>query len=40
MRFDNSKLRALGWKQQVPTEEGLRLAFAGFRERLANGEKV
>lgn len=27
-RFDNAKLKAIGWKQLVPTDEGLRRAFA------------
>jgi len=30
-RFDNSKLRSIGWKQLVPTAEGLRRSFAAFR---------
>ncbi|MFI5093660.1 MAG: polysaccharide deacetylase family protein [Candidatus Acidiferrales bacterium] len=30
-RFDNSKLRSLGWKQLVPTPEGLQRSFAAFR---------
>jgi nucleoside-diphosphate-sugar epimerase len=33
-RFDNSKLHSIGWKQLVPTNEGLRRSFAAFRERL------
>jgi nucleoside-diphosphate-sugar epimerase/peptidoglycan/xylan/chitin deacetylase (PgdA/CDA1 family) len=33
-RFDNSKLRSIGWKQLVPTEEGLRRSFAAFRAQL------
>ena len=32
--FDNSKLHALGWKQLVPSAEGLRRSFAAFREEL------
>src|ERR1700675_3132369 len=30
-RFDNSKLRSIGWKQLVPTAEGLQRSFASFR---------
>jgi nucleoside-diphosphate-sugar epimerase/peptidoglycan/xylan/chitin deacetylase (PgdA/CDA1 family) len=30
-RFDNSKLRSIGWRQSVPTAEGLRRSFAAFR---------
>jgi nucleoside-diphosphate-sugar epimerase len=30
-RFENSKLKAVGWKQLVPTDEGLRRAFAYFK---------
>ena len=30
--FDNSKIKALGWKQAVPTEEGIRRTFASLRE--------
>jgi nucleoside-diphosphate-sugar epimerase/peptidoglycan/xylan/chitin deacetylase (PgdA/CDA1 family) len=30
-RFDNSKLRSIGWKQLVPTTEGLQRSFAAFR---------
>jgi nucleoside-diphosphate-sugar epimerase len=30
-RFDNSKLRSIGWRQLVTTAEGLRLSFAAFR---------
>jgi nucleoside-diphosphate-sugar epimerase/peptidoglycan/xylan/chitin deacetylase (PgdA/CDA1 family) len=33
-RFDNSKLRSIGWKQLVPTAEGLRRSFAAFRTEL------
>ena len=29
--FDNSKLRSIGWKQLVSTEEGMRRSFAAFR---------
>ncbi|WP_434045708.1 NAD-dependent epimerase/dehydratase family protein [Sorangium cellulosum] len=32
-RFDNTKLKALGWKQLVSTEEGLQRTFAYLRER-------
>jgi nucleoside-diphosphate-sugar epimerase/peptidoglycan/xylan/chitin deacetylase (PgdA/CDA1 family) len=30
-RFDNSKLHSIGWKQLVPTAEGLQRSFAAFR---------
>jgi nucleoside-diphosphate-sugar epimerase/peptidoglycan/xylan/chitin deacetylase (PgdA/CDA1 family) len=30
-RFDNSKLRSIGWRQLVPTAEGLRRSFESFR---------
>ncbi len=33
MRFDNRRMKSLGWKQLVPTEEGLRRTFAHLRER-------
>ena len=33
-RFDNSKLRSIGWKQLVPTSEGLQRSFAAFRTEL------
>lgn len=33
-RFDNSKLRAIGWKQLVPTAEGLQRSFLAFRTEL------
>jgi nucleoside-diphosphate-sugar epimerase/peptidoglycan/xylan/chitin deacetylase (PgdA/CDA1 family) len=33
-RFDNSKLHSIGWKQLVPTAEGLRRSFAAFRSEL------
>jgi nucleoside-diphosphate-sugar epimerase len=39
-RYDNSKLKGLGWKPIVPTEEGLRRTFAGLRARQASGEKI
>jgi nucleoside-diphosphate-sugar epimerase len=29
--FDNSKLHSIGWRQLVPTAEGLRRSFAAFR---------
>ncbi len=32
-RFDNSKLRSIGWRPSVPTSEGLRRSFAEFRTR-------
>jgi len=32
--FDNSKLHSIGWKQLVPTAEGLRKSFAAFRDDL------
>jgi predicted dehydrogenase len=30
-RFDNSKLKRLGWKQAIPTAEGLQRTFAWLR---------
>jgi nucleoside-diphosphate-sugar epimerase/peptidoglycan/xylan/chitin deacetylase (PgdA/CDA1 family) len=30
-RFDNSKLRSIGWRQLVPTAEGLQRSFTGLR---------
>jgi nucleoside-diphosphate-sugar epimerase/peptidoglycan/xylan/chitin deacetylase (PgdA/CDA1 family) len=33
-RFDNSKLRSIGWKQLVPTAEALQRSFAAFRTEL------
>jgi nucleoside-diphosphate-sugar epimerase/peptidoglycan/xylan/chitin deacetylase (PgdA/CDA1 family) len=33
-RFDNSKLRSTGWRQLVPTAEGLQRSFAAFRAEL------
>jgi nucleoside-diphosphate-sugar epimerase/peptidoglycan/xylan/chitin deacetylase (PgdA/CDA1 family) len=33
-RFDNSKLRSIGWKQLVPTDEGLQRTFTAFRSGL------
>jgi len=36
-RFDNSKLHSIGWKQLVPTVEGLRRSFAAFRTGLEEG---
>jgi nucleoside-diphosphate-sugar epimerase len=40
MRFDNTKLKSLGWRPLVSTEEGLRRTFDGLRARLAAGELV
>jgi nucleoside-diphosphate-sugar epimerase len=34
-RFDNSKIKALGWRQIVPTEEGMRRTFAWLRAKSA-----
>jgi nucleoside-diphosphate-sugar epimerase len=39
-RFDNAKLRSLGWRQLVSAEEGLRRTFAGLRARSAAGERL
>jgi nucleoside-diphosphate-sugar epimerase/peptidoglycan/xylan/chitin deacetylase (PgdA/CDA1 family) len=33
-RFDNSKLHSVGWKQLVPTADGLQRSFAAFRNEL------
>jgi len=33
-RFDNSKLRFIGWKQLVPTADGLQRSFVAFRAEL------
>jgi nucleoside-diphosphate-sugar epimerase/peptidoglycan/xylan/chitin deacetylase (PgdA/CDA1 family) len=33
-RFDNSKLHSIGWKQLVPTREGLQRSFSEFRAEL------
>jgi nucleoside-diphosphate-sugar epimerase/peptidoglycan/xylan/chitin deacetylase (PgdA/CDA1 family) len=33
-RFDNSKLHSIGWKQLIPTREGLQRTFAAFRNHL------
>jgi nucleoside-diphosphate-sugar epimerase len=33
-RFDNSKLHSIGWRQLVPTAEGLRRSFVAFRSEL------
>lgn len=30
-RFDNARLKALGWKQLVPTDDGVRRAFESFK---------
>lgn len=40
LRFDNSKLKRLGWRPLVATDEGLRRTFEGLRARLAAGEKL
>jgi nucleoside-diphosphate-sugar epimerase len=33
-RFDNSKIRSIGWRQMVTTSEGLRRSFAAFKREL------
>ena len=33
-RFDNSKLRSIGWKQLVPTADGLQRSFVAYRKEL------
>jgi nucleoside-diphosphate-sugar epimerase len=33
-RFSNARLKATGWKQLVPTQEGLRRTFESFRRSL------
>jgi nucleoside-diphosphate-sugar epimerase len=37
MRFDNRKIKSLGWRPLISTDEGLRTTFAGFREQDSNG---
>ena len=39
-RFDNSKLHSIGWRQLVPTAEGLRRSFAALRKESASSEPV
>ncbi len=39
-RFDNSKLKSLGWRQLVPTAEALRLTFEALRQRQTAGERL
>jgi nucleoside-diphosphate-sugar epimerase len=34
--FDNSKLRSIGWRQLVSTEEGLRRSFTAFRAEIGS----
>ncbi len=36
--FDNSKLHSLGWRQLVPTAEGLRRSFAALRNESASSD--
>ena len=36
-RFDNGKIKALGWRQLVPTAEAMRRTFAWLREQPATG---
>jgi nucleoside-diphosphate-sugar epimerase len=36
--FDNSKLHAIGWRQLVPTAEGLRRSFAAFQTELESSD--
>ena len=31
-RFDNSKIKGIGWKQIVPTQEGMRRTFEWLKE--------
>jgi nucleoside-diphosphate-sugar epimerase len=38
-RFDNAKIKSLGWRQLVPTEEGLRRAFEWLRAQAASGAR-
>jgi len=33
-QFDNSKIKTVGWKQLVPTEEGMRRTFEWLRSQL------
>ena len=37
-QFDNSKLRSIGWRQLVSTDEGLRRSFAAFRAELKSND--
>ena len=34
LRYSNQALRGIGWAPRVPTSEGLKRAFAHFREEL------
>jgi nucleoside-diphosphate-sugar epimerase len=36
-QFDNSKIKTVGWKQLVPTEEGMRRTFEWLRGQQASG---
>jgi hypothetical protein len=36
-RFSNSKIKSLGWRQSVPTPEGMRRAFAFLRNQQQSG---
>ena len=36
--FDNSKLRSIGWRQLVSTDDGLRRSFAAFRAELKSNK--
>jgi GDP-L-fucose synthase len=36
-RLDVSRLAATGWRYKVPLEDGLRRAYASFRDSLATG---
>jgi nucleoside-diphosphate-sugar epimerase len=38
-RFSNARLKSLGWRPQVSTDEGLRRMFAQWRERQANAKR-
>ncbi len=39
-RFDNAKLHSIGWKQLVPTAQGLQRSFAAFRTELKADARV
>jgi nucleoside-diphosphate-sugar epimerase len=40
LRFDNARLRTLGWRPLLSLEEGLQQTFEGLRLRLEAGETL